>query len=169
MKKIFTKSGTLLGVALLLASGCTDRFNEINTNPTTYSQSSFDANYLLTQEQLTYTGSTDFAYETWRGNLIYCSGIVQGFSTVLSYWAGDKYLLNESFTGAYWERAYSEQMKAATDLVAITDGRAQYKKPAPDCPHHARARGRAHHRPLRRRALLARRPGLLHGRYHAGV
>ena len=127
MKKIFTKSGTLLGVALLLASGCTDRFNEINTNPTTYSQSSFDANYLLTQEQLTYTGSTDFAYETWRGNLIYAATLMQGMSSVISYWAGDKYLLNEAYTAAYWERAYSEQVKPATDLVALTDGKPQYK------------------------------------------
>ena len=127
MKRLFTKPAALATAALLLASGCTDRFQEINTNPTTYTQNSFDPNYLLTQTQLTYTGSTDFAYEAWRGNLIYCSGIVQGFATVLGYWAGDKYLLNEGFTGAYWERAYSEQMKAATDLVAFTDGKSQYK------------------------------------------
>ncbi|MGI4833749.1 MAG: SusD/RagB family nutrient-binding outer membrane lipoprotein [Janthinobacterium lividum] len=127
MKSLFAKPAALATAALLLASSCTDRFTEINTNPTTYSQTNFDGNYLLTQEQLTYTGSTDFAYETWRGNLIYCSTFMQGLATVISYWGGDKYLLNESYTGAYWERAYSEQMKPATDLVALTDGKAQYK------------------------------------------
>ncbi|MVN75366.1 SusD/RagB family nutrient-binding outer membrane lipoprotein [Hymenobacter sp. HMF4947] len=127
MKSLFTKTTVLASAALLLASSCTDRFKEINTNPTTYSQASFDANYLLTQSQLTYTGSTDFAYETWRGNLIYCATFMQGMSSVISYWAGDKYLLNEGYTAAYWERAYSEQVKSVTDLVASTDGKPQYK------------------------------------------
>lgn len=129
MKNIFSKPGctALASAALLLASGCTDRFTEINTNPTTYSQASFDANYLLTQSQLTYTGSTDFAYETWRGNLIYCGTMMQGLATVISYWAGDKYLLNEAYTAAYWDKAYSEQVKTVTDLVASTNGQARYK------------------------------------------
>ncbi|RZK92272.1 MAG: SusD/RagB family nutrient-binding outer membrane lipoprotein, partial [Hymenobacter sp.] len=127
MKNLFTKTATLATAALLLASGCTDRFTEINTNPTTYSQTNFDPNYVLTQAQLTYTGSTDFAYETWRGNLIYCATLMQGMSSVISYWAGDKYLLNEGYTAAYWERAYSEQVKPVVDLVAFTDGKDQYK------------------------------------------
>ncbi|WP_375418908.1 SusD/RagB family nutrient-binding outer membrane lipoprotein [uncultured Hymenobacter sp.] len=117
----------LSAAALLLAGACTDKFAEINTNPTTYSQASFPPNYVLTQTQLTYTGSTDFAYETWRGNLIYASGIVQGMSAVLGYWAGDKYRLNEGYTAAYWERSYSEQVKPVTDLVESTRGKAEYK------------------------------------------
>ncbi|WP_375438390.1 SusD/RagB family nutrient-binding outer membrane lipoprotein [uncultured Hymenobacter sp.] len=127
MKSIFPKYSVLASAALLLASGCTDNFEDVNTNPATYTQSSFDANYLLTQSQLTYTGSTDFAFETWRGNLIHCSGFVQGMATVISYWAGDKYLLNEGYTSAYWDRSYSEQVKSVTDLVALTEGKAQYK------------------------------------------
>ena len=52
--------------SLLLASGimlqgCTKNFEQINTDPTVYTQSNFDPNYLLTSAQLTYTGSTDFA------------------------------------------------------------------------------------------------------------
>ncbi len=127
MKSISPKYTVLAGAALLLASGCTKSFDEINTNPTTYSQSSFNPNYVLTQTQLTYTGSTDFAYETWRGNLIYSATLVQGLATVISYWAGDKYLLNEAYTAAYWERSYSEQVKPVTDLVASTAGKAEYK------------------------------------------
>ena len=132
MKSTFTKCAALTAAALLLGNGgCTSRFDEINTNPSTYSQSSFDANYLLTTAQLGYSGSTDFAYDTWRGNLIYCSTMVQGFSTVLSYWAGDKYLLNEAYTAAYWGGttvgAYVEQVKPITDLVESTTGKPQYK------------------------------------------
>lgn len=127
MKNLFSKPAALATAALLLASGCTKSFEDINTNPTTYSQASFDPNYVLTQSQLVYTGSTDFAYETWRGNLIYCATMMQGLSSVISYWAGDKYLLNQAYAGAYWERAYSDQVKAVTDLVASTEGKSQYK------------------------------------------
>lgn len=127
MKSLFSKCTLLASAALLLGSGCTKNFDEINTNPTTYGQSSFNPNFVLTQTQLTYTGSTDFAYETWRGNLIYASGIIQGMSTVIGYWAGDKYRLNEAYTAAYWERSYSEQVKPVTDLVVSTDGKPEYK------------------------------------------
>ena len=121
------RRAALASAALLLGSGCTKSFDEINTNPNTYTQASYNPNYLLTSAQLTYQGSTDFAYETWRGNLIYCSGFMQGTATVISYWAGDKYLLNEGYTGAYWERAYSEQIKPVTDLVVFTTDKPQYK------------------------------------------
>ena len=129
MKNMFfpLRRAALASAALLLGSGCTKNFDEINTNPNTYTQASYDPNYLLTSAQLTYTGSTDFAFETWRGNLIYCSGFMQGTATVISYWAGDKYLLNEGYTGAYWERAYGEQIKPVTDLVVFTTDKAQYK------------------------------------------
>jgi hypothetical protein len=126
MKNILPKPAALVG-ALLLAGGCTDNFEDINTNPTTYSQATFNPNYVLTQTQLTYTGSTDFAFETWRGNLIYCATMMQGLATVISYWGGDKYLLNEGYTAAYWERSYSEQVKPATDLVEATRGKEAYK------------------------------------------
>lgn len=131
MKSIFSKYTVPAVAALLLGSSCTKDFDEINTNPSTYSQSSFDPNYLLTTAQLGYSGSADFAYDTWRGNLIYSSVLIQGFSTVLSYWGGDKYMLNETYTSAYWGTgtvgAYVEQVKPITDLVVSTTGKAQYK------------------------------------------
>jgi hypothetical protein len=130
MKNIRNKYTALAVAGLLLSSGCTKDFDEINTNPSTYSRTSFDANYLLTTSQLGYTGSADFAYDTWRGNLIYSATLMQGLSTVISYWAGDKYLLNEGYTAAYWGGttvgAYVEQVKPITDLVASTEGVAKY-------------------------------------------
>ncbi|PJJ60570.1 SusD/RagB family nutrient-binding outer membrane lipoprotein [Hymenobacter chitinivorans] len=131
MKNSFPKYSAALLAALLLAGGCTDDFDDINTNPSTYTQSTFDANYLLTTSQLAYTGSSDFAYDTWRANLIYSATMIQGLSTVVSYWAGDKYLLNEAYTAAYWGGntvgAYAEQVKPVTDMVEFTKGKAQYK------------------------------------------
>src|SRR5262245_39198316 len=101
MKNIFHKYATLFATGGLLLTGCTKKFEERNTNPVAYSQSNFDPNYLLTSAQLGYTGSADFSYETWRANLIYCSTMMQGFATVISYWAGDKYILNSGYTAAY--------------------------------------------------------------------
>jgi hypothetical protein len=127
MKLNIKSISTLLVAGSLLAQGCTKNFEEINTNPLTSSQANFDPNYLLTSAQLNYTGSTDFSYETWRANLIYASTMVQGLSTVVGYWAGDKYLLNAGYTAAYWEKAYPDQVKPVADLVQFTKDKAQYK------------------------------------------
>lgn len=117
----------LLVVGAFALNGCTKNYNDINTNPASYSQSNFNPNFILTTAQLTYTGSTDFSYETWRANLIYASTMMQGLSTVISYWAGDKYLLNEAYTTAYWQVAYPEQVKPIVDLVQFTKDKPQYK------------------------------------------
>ncbi len=117
---------SLLMVVLALA-GCTKNFVEINTDPVNYGPTNFDPNFTFSTAQLTYTGSTDFAYETWRANLIYAGTMMQGMSTVVSYWAGDKYLLTPWYTSAYWERAYAEQVKPIVDIVEMTRGKDQYK------------------------------------------
>src|ERR1700761_9610076 len=101
MKKIFIYA-TLIFAGVAVSTGCRKDFEKINTNPATYNQANFDPNYVLTSAQLGYSGSTDFSYDTWRANLIYCSTMMQGLSTVISYWAGDKYILNSGYTAAYW-------------------------------------------------------------------
>lgn len=120
----------LLFFLLLITAGCTKDFKDINTNPVAYGPTNFDPNYTLTGAQLNYTGSIDFAYDTWRGNLIYASTMMQGLSTVVSYWAGDKYLLNEGYTAAYWGNsavgAYIEQVRPIVDVVEMTRGNAKY-------------------------------------------
>ncbi|NEU07738.1 SusD/RagB family nutrient-binding outer membrane lipoprotein [Flavihumibacter sp. R14] len=123
MKTIYKKSIPVFLVALLFSTGCTKDFDEINTDPTAASASNFDSNYLLTTCQLTYTGSTDFSYETWRANLIYFSTAIQQMSHVAGYWVGDKYLLNEAYAAAYFERAYAEQVKNVADLIKLTENK----------------------------------------------
>ncbi|WP_233165815.1 SusD/RagB family nutrient-binding outer membrane lipoprotein [Pedobacter sp. ASV12] len=125
--KTIRKSYLVLSVfGLALTASCTKDFQEINTDPVSVGQDKYDPNYLLSTAQLTYTGSTDFAYETWRGNLIYASTMMQGLSSVISYWAGDKYMLNEGYTAAYWEKAYPDQVKYIVDLVESTKTKPQY-------------------------------------------
>lgn len=117
----------LLLTGTLSNTSCTKDFVAINTDPIAYGATNFDPNFVLSTAQLTYTGSIDFAYETWRTNLIYSGTMMQGLSTVISYWAGDKYLLTPWYTSAYWERAYDEQVKPAVDLVEFTRSNDKYK------------------------------------------
>jgi hypothetical protein len=120
----------LLLAAITITASCTKDFKEINTNPVAYGPTNFDPNYTLTTSQLYYTGSRDFAYDTWRANLIYCGTMMQGLSTVVSYWAGDKYLLNEGYTAAYWGNgevgAYIEQVRNIVDVVEFTKDKPKY-------------------------------------------
>jgi len=140
MKKIFYMACVSMLIAALL-TGCTKKFADINTNPAGYSKANFEPNYILTTVQQAYTGSTDFSYDTWRSNLIYCSTMMQGFSTVIGYWVGDKYILNPNYTAAYWgfgssqgpplgnggDGAYPEQVKPVVDLINFTQNMPQYK------------------------------------------
>lgn len=120
----------LLLITIFTATNCTKDFKDINTNPVAYGPTNFDPNYTLTTAQLNYTGSIDFAYDTWRGNLIYASTMMQGLSTVVSYWAGDKYLLNEGYTAAYWGNnavgAYIEQVRPIVDVIEFTKRNTKY-------------------------------------------
>ncbi len=130
MKKIIKYIAIFLS-AIIAFTGCTKKFENINTNPASYNQENFDPNFLLTTAQVAYTGSYDFAYDTWRGNLIYSSVMIQGFSTVISYWAGDKYKLNSAYAAAYWgfsgDGAYSEQLKPIVDIIQSTTDKPEYK------------------------------------------
>lgn len=117
----------LLLAGTMANTGCTKDFVDINTSPITYGPTNFNPNFTFSTAQLTYTGSIDFAYETWRANLIYSGTMMQGLSTVVSYWAGDKYLLTPWYTSAYWERAYDEQVKPIVDVVEVTRDNEKYK------------------------------------------
>jgi hypothetical protein len=127
MRNKFIKGCTALSLVIVLVSSCTKDFDDLNTDPTAYNPTNFEPNYLLTTSQLAYTGSFDFSFETWRGNLIYASTLMQQLSTVIGYWAGDKYLLNAGYTAAYWQVSYPEQVKPVADLVKLTEGKDQYK------------------------------------------
>lgn len=116
----------LISGVLLSAISCTKDFDEINTDPTASPAANFNPNYVLTTAQLAYTGSNDFAYDTWRANLIYSATMMQGMATVVSYWAGDKYQNNPAYTSAYWERAYDEQIKRIVDIVEFTRDKPEY-------------------------------------------
>lgn len=124
MKRIFKYLVALTVIGIM--AGCTKKFEELNTDPTKAGPDSFNPNFLLTTSQLRYTGSADFSYETWRAQLIYFSTMMQHFSHLAGYWAGDKYTLNPDYNAAYFQRAYDEQVKHVVDLVELTRDKAQY-------------------------------------------
>ncbi|UKJ07696.1 SusD/RagB family nutrient-binding outer membrane lipoprotein [Solitalea lacus] len=126
MKNIYKKILVLMTLSLVFSVSCTEDFESINTDPTGASGSDIDPNILLSNVELVYTGSTDFSYETWRANLIYCSTMMQQLSSVNSYWVGDKSRRNDGYLFAYWERAFNEQVKIVVDLMTLTKDKPQY-------------------------------------------
>ena len=62
MKKKLILYSSLVSAGILLSTGCTKDFDKLNTDPTAFSATNFDPNYLLTTAQLDYTGSQDFSF-----------------------------------------------------------------------------------------------------------
>lgn len=116
-----------LSLALAFSGACTDKFEEINTDPTAYSKLTLNPNYLLSTSQLFYTGSDDLAYETWRVNLAYAGPMIQGIASIdgVIGTAGNVYALNEAWSSAYFSAwgslaAYPQQVKTIVELVEFT-------------------------------------------------
>src|SRR5437879_78028 len=104
--KSFIKN-TVAVLILTAATQCTSDLAKLNIDPTAASADNFNPNYMLTTCQVEYTGSADFSYETWRAQLIHFSVMMQHFSHVATYWVGDKYLLNQTYSEAYFIEAYA--------------------------------------------------------------
>src|SRR5579859_1205217 len=123
--KSFIKN-TVIILLLAVAVQCTSDLKQLNVDPTSASLTSIDPNYLLTNCQVTYTGSADFSYETWRTQLIHFSTMMQHFSHVASYWVGDKYLKNLAYQASYFQCGYGGdggdlgQIKNIVPLVEVT-------------------------------------------------
>lgn len=122
-----------LSLALVFSGACTDKFEEINTNPAAYSKLNFNPNYLLSSAQLFYTGSDDLAYETWRVNLAYAGPMMQGIASIdgVIGGAGNIYALNRDWASAYFAAwgslaAYPQQVKTIVELVEFTRDNEEY-------------------------------------------
>lgn len=127
MKKHHILICTLISFIILPFGSCKKDFTEINTDPTSSSSQNLDPNYLLTTVQLKYTGSSDGSYETNRVMLNGIAAFIQHLASVGGTYYGDKYQPSPSSTGAYFERAYEEQVKVVVDLYQLTKDKPQYK------------------------------------------
>jgi hypothetical protein len=103
--------------ALICSLGsCTKDFNKINIDPN--NSAKVPLNYLLTQTQLYIGGSAgDPGYATWRANLIYALPAVQMFSSLSTFYAGDKYIYQADLSEAYFVTQYPSAIKGLVDLI----------------------------------------------------
>jgi hypothetical protein len=124
--KIYKSYLILFTFVLLVLSGCTDNFEDLNTDKNQANETAYKPAYHLTRAQLEYSGNSDFSYETWRVNIIYASTMMQQLASA-SWYAGDKYQLNAGWTNAYFDVAYNDQVKYVVDMIKLTEGDAQYK------------------------------------------
>ena len=103
--------------ALVFTLGsCTKDFEGVNINPN--SPSSVPLNYQLSQSLLYIGGSAgDPGYATWRGNLIYALPNTQMFSSLSTFYAGDKYLYQADLSEAYFNTQYPNSIKNQVDII----------------------------------------------------
>jgi hypothetical protein len=111
---------------LLAVAGCTDSFEDLNTDKNQVNPDSYVPSYNLTRAQLEYSGNNDFSYEVWRVNIIYCGMMMQQLANA-SWYAGDKYIQNDGWSNSYFDVAFNDQIKYVVDLVELTRDKEQYK------------------------------------------
>ena len=107
----------ILFATLVFSIGaCTKDFEKININPN--SPPAVPLNYLLSQAQLYIGGSAgDPGYATWRANLIYALPTVQMFSSLSTFYAGDKYIYQADLSEAYFVTQFPSSVKGLVDLI----------------------------------------------------
>ena len=102
MKNLY-KIFIVLGI-MLIAGACTERFNEINTKPDSFTQDEVSAKYFLTQPQFKLLAPDRYPY--WRAHLIhvdrYAGHVCFGFK---GCWWSDElgYSYSSSYTDAAWD------------------------------------------------------------------
>lgn len=109
MKNIFY----LAVFSMLFFTSCDKGFEDINVDPT-YAPT-LDVKYKFPQAVLYTAGQR---YESWRGNFIYCSVMMQHLASTQGYWNGDKYTLSTGYAGALWEAEYPQAIKTLEDMKA---------------------------------------------------
>ena len=105
-------------IAILISTlgSCTKDFNTINIDPN--NSPKVPLTYLLSQTQLYIGGSAgDPGYATWRANLIYALPATQMFSSLSTFYAGDKYIYQADLSEAYFVTQYPSSIKGLVDLI----------------------------------------------------
>lgn len=118
-------SNIILTAVLVIFSGCTTDFEEMNTDKNRVSAETYLPVYNLTRAQLEFAGNNDFSYDTWRVNIIYASMITQQL-TSSTWYNGGKYIQNDDFASALFDVGYNDQVKYIVDLLEITRDKPLY-------------------------------------------
>ncbi len=119
MKKLIFITGIIAALVLMLSTGCDKNFVAINTDPEHLTAANMSYPTLFTSAELITSGNSDGnGYEDWRGNLIYCSTMIQHLSSTYGYWCGDKYSYNSGYASAYWDQNYPGPVKNITEVIS---------------------------------------------------
>lgn len=114
-------------VLLIGFTACEKHFDSVNTDPDAIGPEQYAPENLLPAAQLTYTGSARGGADVAHVELGGCATFIQHLAALDTYeFYGDKYFTSAS-AGDYFEAAYAEQVKMATDLVMLTGNKPQYK------------------------------------------
>ena len=120
MKKMKSKILFIFIPFVLLSWGCDKNFEELNVNPNSVSADIIQFEKLFSTAELFSSGNSDgHAFDGERGNLIYCSCIIQHLATN-GYSYGDKYNFNEEYITANWQALYPNAIKQIVDVVENT-------------------------------------------------
>ena len=105
---------------VLFSWGCDKNFEQLNVNPNSVSGEIIQFEKLFSTAELFSAGNSDgHAFDGERGNLIYCSCLIQHLATN-GYSYGDKYNFNEEYITANWEALYPNAIKQIVDVVHNT-------------------------------------------------
>ena len=105
---------------VLFSFGCDKNFEQLNVNPNSVSGEIIQFEKLFSTAELFSAGNSDgHAFDGERGNLIYCSCLIQHLATN-GYSYGDKYNFNEEYITANWQALYPNAIKQIVDVVHNT-------------------------------------------------
>ena len=99
-----------LAGTLLVASSCTDHFEDLNTNPN--ASPSADPAYVLSYVQV---GVSGHRFEMWRSNLLHAEVWSNHMSS--PWLAGTPYLTNDGWATPYWDRSYERLVGGINDVI----------------------------------------------------
>lgn len=107
-----TKRVLIAVVAVFMLQACDDGLTDINVNPTQADQ--LDPEFKFTRALLQ---TSEGRFESWRGNLIHASSMIQHLSSLTTAWSGDRYTINTEYTGAFWNSLYPNAVKTIEDII----------------------------------------------------
>jgi hypothetical protein len=107
MKKIL-----ILIAAFSVLLSCDEGFEDLNVNPN--AATSLDPGPKFTANLLFTAGDR---FENWRANIIYSSYMIQHMANPSGLGAGDRYLYNAQWSGAWFERGYNDHVKGIEDII----------------------------------------------------
>jgi hypothetical protein len=115
--KLHIKLIAWASACLLTLNACdTEKLAGLNIDPNVANE--IDPGFVIAYTQLQISGEE---FENWRTVLIYQSTMIQHLAALATYWSGDKYLFNQEYSAALWDRAYTGYIKDLVNVIEITD------------------------------------------------